>query len=136
MPFNFVFDAEPQPYVNWFALRCGIQFHTRDFLCVEMVYSFQEQGRPDALPAPLRVHQDHADPRETALIDDGGHRTRHLSVPFRDETSFSIGLKESFPIILRLVPSCNVLQAHSGREVGRGHRSDMRVHAAKQLCLS
>jgi hypothetical protein len=57
------------------------------------------------------------------------------SVLVRDETSFGIGLKESFPIFPGLIPSCGVLQAHSSRDVAGGHRPDLRGGVVAQLFL-
>ena len=96
---------------------------------------FQEEGCPDASPAQLRIHQHHANPRETVFIDDRGHRTRHPSILLRDETSFGASLKKSFPIFLGLIPSYCFLQAHSGRDVARRHYSDPRRHKVKELFL-
>src|SRR5437016_11282756 len=93
---------------------------------------FQEEGCPDASPAQLRIHQHHANPRETVFIDDRGHRTRHPSILLRDETSFGASLKKSFPIFLGLIPSYCFLQAHSGRDVARRHYSDPRRHRSEE----
>ena len=87
-----------------------------------------EQRGADAVAAKLGIHKDHAYPGESPFINNRRGSSDDASGCFGGEAALGAGVEESLPVGFCLVPSRQVLQPHSGRNVRTLHDPYSNVH--------
>ena len=119
--FNLIFAHEFQLFVERLSLRRRVELDGRNFQPVKIFDGPFKKLGSDASAAVLRVNQYHSDPRKSIFKRDSRCRAAHPLIFLRDKATFRAGFQKPFPVCRGLIPTGDLLQPQSGRDVRHGH---------------